>query len=433
MHGLIVIVGIMSPFTVKVVGTMPLGEIAFLLLLPILLAVRWRRAFGGHHNIVLALIGLWLLGQIVTDLYRKTPAVDWMRGQATIEFFLVDFICLAILTRQSSFRKMEFIVAFSLGTILTFRYQPTDLMQAYPWKFGFAEPVTVLLLVLASFFFRYRLYPVVFLIFGLLVFLNLIFNYRSEVLFLFVAVVLTLPLVPERIGRLRLLPGRHSFARVFVLAGLAALGGGLSILAIGLVTSHGYAGEHAQQKNEKQFQSNQGFLLTGRPEILVSSRAVLDSPILGHGSWAKDPKYAEMLNDLEIRNGLTTVDIDYVLEESNGLIPAHSHLMSAWVFAGIAGAPIWIFMFWITLRALSQLSLKSPPLSPLYGWMFTSFLWAILFSPFGGSVRITEAVTVNIVIDLLSQIDMPSSVKPIFRPATWKRNVYRRRMLQNVS
>ena len=431
-HALVVIIGVASPFTVRFVGSLPMGELLLLICLPLLLILRGKKAFGGRRTVVIVLIFVWLVGQIITDVYRHTDRYDWMRGQATIVFFLVDFFCFAILTKGSTTRKLTFFVAFSIGSLLALRYQPNELASEYPWKFGFDLPVTILFLLIASYFYRIRAYSPALGIFGFLVFLNLIFNYRSEILFLFITIVLAIPLIPERLGRLRLLPRRDSVARILVLAVMAATGAGLALLAIGLVTSSGGLGQRALQKNKAQFHSRQGILLTGRPEILVSSQAVIDDPILGHGSWAKDPKYAEMLYDLQVRNGESETDIDYVLEESKGLIPAHSHLMGAWVFSGIAGAFIWIYLFWITAKAVYKVYLYRPSLIPLYGWLFTSFLWAILFSPFGSTVRITEAVTINIVIDLLNTYADKSEAGPNRKSRAWKRKIPNRQVLQHA-
>ncbi|HWA93380.1 MAG TPA: hypothetical protein VG844_02175 [Terracidiphilus sp.] len=432
MNALIVIIGLTSPFTIKIVGSLPLGEIVLLLSLPSLLIMQGKNAFGGRRNTVVVLIAIWLLGQIVTDFYRNTDRYDWMRGQATIVFFLIDFICLAILTRENLVRKVAFLLAFAVGLIFAIRYQPNEMIRDYSWKFGYALPVTILVLLVASLFYRFRIYPIVLACFVLLIFFNFIFSFRSEILFLFVTIVLVVPLIPERIGRVRLLPPRKSIARVFVLAGLAVIGGGLSILSVNFIASAGLGGRRAQEKNTEQLESKQGLLLSGRPEILVSSQAVLDSPILGHGSWAKDPKYAEMLHDVEVRNGVSTLDMQYILEETNGLIPAHSQLMGAWVFAGIAGVPIWIYLFWISLKAVSKISLYRPALTPLYCWLFTSFLWAILFSPFGSTVRITEAFTINIVIDILNSGGPAHTMKRGRKFGKWKRTIRRRQALQNA-
>ena len=53
----------------------------------------------------------------------------------------------------------------------------------------------------------------------------------------------------------------------------------------------GYLGEDAQKKYEMEASGKYGVLLGGRTELLASLPAVYDSPILGHGSWAKNRIY----------------------------------------------------------------------------------------------------------------------------------------------
>ena len=57
----------------------------------------------------------------------------------------------------------------------------------------------------------------------------------------------------------------------------------------------GLLGENARQIYEQQARGDLGLLIGGRSEILVSIRAIMDSPIIGHGSWAKDYRYSETL------------------------------------------------------------------------------------------------------------------------------------------
>ena len=44
-------------------------------------------------------------------------------------------------------------------------------------------------------------------------------------------------------------------------------------------------------KYEQESAGYYGVLLGGRPELLAELPAVYDSPILGHGSWAREPLY----------------------------------------------------------------------------------------------------------------------------------------------
>ena len=117
-------------------------------------------------------------------------------------------------------------------------------------------------------------------------------------------------------------------------------------------------------------------MLGGRPEILVSSRAVLDSPILGHGSWAKDFKYNEMLNDLLIEQGKRENYLQDLDPDWRGLIPVHSHLMGAWVWAGILGAIFWAYIFWLVIKGIVRVSILRPP------WrQFMHIYWSSISGP----------------------------------------------------
>ena len=49
----------------------------------------------------------------------------------------------------------------------------------------------------------------------------------------------------------------------------------------------GMLGEKARQIYEQQAHGALGLLIDGRSEILASIHAIMDSPIVGRGSWAK--------------------------------------------------------------------------------------------------------------------------------------------------
>ncbi len=391
-------IGLTCSFIVRIVGDLPVGEILLLPLLPILLILHGRRVARPGMTLIGVLMGLWLVGQVLSDVLRGSEQNDWMRGDARIIFFAIDIICLMVLLAGNERRKTIFIAAYAVGSLLAVRFQPALGVESDLWKFGYSMGTIMIVVLLGSFFYRYRLYVVTAILLVAIMGVNLYENYRSPVLDLLVAGALVLPIVPERIGRLRLLPRAGSAGRVAVLAAFAL---GAGVLALGLVrlaTSTGIIGQEAQAKNQQQSQLKAGILLGGRPEILVSSRAVLDSPILGHGSYAKDLKYTEMLSDIQVENGIQTDLEDQ--EDSKGMIPAHSHLMSTWVQAGILGAIFWLYILWIVLKGIIRVATLRPPNAPLYAWMLVGFSWDILFSPFGNTARMQEALMLVIILDL---------------------------------
>lgn len=420
-------VGFATSFTVHLVGELPVAEAILVPVLPLLLVIHGRRVMRPSLRPVLLLMGLWLFGQVITDVYRGTATAKWMRGDAQILFFAVDLLGLAILLGGNERRKAIFVFGLATGSIAMARFTPSAYALDYPWKFGYSAGTITLVLLASCYFYGRRKYVAgVLLILGIAA-VNLLANYRSPVLGLLVAIVLVFPVIPERIGRMRILPRAGSTMRVVVLAGLALGAGWLAGRLVDFVTSAGLISEDAQAKNQSQSKAG-GILLGGRPEIQVSIHAVMDSPILGHGSWPQDYKYIEMLFDIVAEYG----DADasgIALETADGLIPAHSHIMAAWVWAGILGAAFWAYIFWFAIKGTIRVSNLRPPLAPLYAYLAIGLIWNILFSPFGLSMRILDAIAILIMCDLLEPgtVVAPSRARSFSRG--WQRQGPRERAL----
>ncbi|MGB6193298.1 MAG: hypothetical protein WBF42_12600, partial [Terracidiphilus sp.] len=186
--------------------------------LPLLLVVQGRRLNRVGVKPIYILMLLWLVSQAIADLYRQTPFVDWTRGEATIIFFAIDFAFFVVLLGQNQRRKLGFMVGFAIGSLLIARFAPTDLAADDPWKFGYATGVNLLAVLAGSYLFHIRRYLLCALVLIGMVGINLLANFRSPVLLMLIAAPFTLPLIPERIGRLRLLPRAGSFSRMAVLA-----------------------------------------------------------------------------------------------------------------------------------------------------------------------------------------------------------------------
>ena len=238
---------------------------------------------------------------------------------------------------------MLFIPGVALSSILKARYMPDPAAVDFPWKFGYAWGAILCTLLLSSFFYSRRRYLIAGLCVLGLILVNLLLNFRSPVLDLLVMIALVFPVIPEHISRLTILPRAGSTMRVVVLAALAMGAGALSNTAIHVVTKAGLLSEDAEAKNEEQSRAG-NLLLGGRPEFVVGLRAALDSPLIGHGSWATDYKYLEMLADMQEETGVN-FNIDPVEDQSGGMIPGHSAIITAWVWAGIPGLVFWVYVY----------------------------------------------------------------------------------------
>jgi len=182
---------------------------------------------------------------------------------------------------------------------------------------------------------------------------------------------------------------------------------GLVIMFMGFIFINGYEyvaqkgilGEKNLQKYESQASGNLGILIGGRSEILVSVYAIRDSPIIGHGSWAKDHRYADMLMYLKSVLGYTSAE-----PGEEGLIPSHSHIFGAWVEAGILGAVFWIWVLSLPIRVLTGSYRTKEPLSPLIIFFSFILIWDILFSPYGAERRFITPYYIIVMMSFLTGV-----------------------------
>jgi len=401
-------IGLTATATVHFVGDLPVSEVILLAILPVILAIHGRRVMKQEFKILFSLLALWLLGQMISDIYRHTATVDWIRGDAAIIFFGLDLLGLAVLLRKNERRKTIFLAGIALGSILFTYLQPSDYALDQPWKFGYATGVIYLTVLVSCFFYARRMYAITALLILGIAAVNLLENYRSPVAGLLLTIPLVFPIIPERFGRLRVMPSQGGAIRVVILLTLALGAVWVAGRLVDYVTSAGLISEEAREKNEAEKKG--GSLLGGRPEIQVSLQAVKDSPIIGFGSWPQDPKYTEMLIQIQVEQGVIESE-DMQLWESY-FIPTHSHLMGAWVWAGILGAAFWFYILWLTARATIRVAVLRPPLAPIYASLVTGMFWQVLFSPFGLNARVYDAIAIVIMIDLLEV--RPPHVKKMF-------------------
>lgn len=399
-------------------GRLLLTEVVLLAVLPMLLIQEGPRLMARGPRLILGLGLLWLFGQVATDLIRGTPFVDLARGWSKIAFTLINFAALYLLVGDRRRRLLSFALGMCLGwflmfavnpieaasvepwKFLIFAINPNEFASVEPWKFGVGAPVTILGLFLASVrpFSRMRLTQAA--IVGGLGFLNFLMGARlmGGVCFL-TAVYLTVQSVfagrNVHFGRI----GAFQFLVFGVIAIVPLI---LTYSAYSSMASSGWLGEDARRKFELQSSGKFGVLLGGRAESLASINAVMDSPIIGHGSWAKDSRYIDYLYKLyEFGYDPGTIIKEY---ERADIIPSHSYLMGAWVDAGMLGALFWAVVFWKIPALLIKWVSVVDPWSPLLIYFLVQFAWAILFSPYGHEARITAPYSIVMILFMTGRI-----------------------------
>ncbi|HEY0757965.1 MAG TPA: hypothetical protein VGD59_01780 [Acidisarcina sp.] len=384
------------------VGGLLFGSDFMLILgLPIVLTTNHKVLFYRPVRRVLVLAGLWLLAQIITDLIRGTEPKDFLRGWLKIGFTMAQFCVIWVLVHNSKKRVVLYAIGLALGTtlrILTFSnpYFVTD-----PWKFGFAFPASIAVLLYVSFLMRnrysvYHLLPLV-----ALAMLNVYEAYRSQAFILMITIVATHGYKSLRVSGRTLSKTK--------LAGIAVV---LILASVTVDKVYSYAaaqmwlGEGAYRKFELQSGGEGGVLLGGRSEILASSAAVADSPWIGHGSWPHDPKYLWIMI-VRLRSlGYHQLkdDENTQADAQNGTIPAHSALMGAWVEAGIFGAVFWVYILNLLVRYLVNLR-GDEPFFAFAMFQVILLAWDILFSPFAAERRFSVTYFLALLLAINYQRD----------------------------
>jgi hypothetical protein len=356
---------------IQTIGVLMASDIIVLAALPIAMLRHPERLREKPVPTILGLGVFWLLSQVATDLLRHSAPADYLRGWSKIVLVLINFVVLWSVVAQNRRRVLLYGIGIVLGGVLTLCLSPTDQMLDSPWKFGLSFPLTLLIILFVAWSDR-SLYLRIGVPLGILVVVHVFANTRSLALFCLLTAIFGLfhkssARKPGRVGGLR----------------LALLAGTVGICVFGFVqiythyAEQGVFGRYAQQKLEAQSSGEGGLLLGGRGEILASGQAVLDSPLLGHGSWAQDPTYIAILKEthaaLGYREFQTGPNKDY-------FIPAHSHILGAWVEGGLAGGIFWLYILIYAVISLLRVSGREP-LLPFFAFSGFLLIWDILFSP----------------------------------------------------
>jgi hypothetical protein len=390
-------------FNLDLIGSLPGNEVLLLAFLPVLLLAQGGRAFENQYVRFYVLAGGWFIGTLIADAYNAMPMYNREKGTARVAFFILDFMALAIFLN----RKTRRIVIFALSVAFVLLASSSQFSEDFSlrWKFGFSQGFAILALSGSSYFYAKQKYRKCFVISVVLAGLNLHYGFRSQLGVHFVSAVLILPLF-ARSGRRQ---GAQSPSRVLLLLALALGAAYAANATIKYAARHGFFDESQNAKFLGQSGGDYGVLVGGRPETLVAIQAIRDSPFIGHGSFPFGLKYVQMRQDIQYQHGYS--DTDQPEDVDYPVIPTHSHLTMAWVEGGILGGICWIYILILTIRGTVRLTSLRPPLSPLYSYLLVSFLWDILYSPFGSVNRIRAAFYILLSYSILAT-PLAASTRP---------------------
>jgi O-antigen ligase len=143
-------------------------------------------------------------------------------------------------------------------------------------------------------------------------------------------------------------------------------------------------------------QGKYGLLIGGRSDLIACIKAISDSPIFGHGSWAKDCFYSDYLKDFLFYN-----EYSKIFTDKNCLIPGHSIILEAWIFSGFIGFVFWLYILFLIIGKIRYNFSQSNKFTTTLIFLNLLVFWHLFLSPYGG-IRIIEFplyVTILIFLD----------------------------------
>lgn len=391
----LVLVGVSCAFSTTLVGMLPYAEIFTTLGFPFLLRKHGKILLRPGTRTVLYMMGLWLFSQVLSDVFNDSLMNNRIKGMARVISFAIDFCVFSMLVGKNT-KRIILVTLGLVGSELIRLPSYGPLSVSTQWKYGGSLTVSMLVMLLGSYLCLKRRYLLFVACVAIVAFLNLHYAFRSQIAVDLVALVFSLPLFPMG-ARSNVVA--HAF-RTMALLTLSLGAIWLSQKILHEAVNAGLFEASVQEKFETQSSGKLGVLFGARPEIPVALRAIADAPLLGHGSYAVDPKYWVMLADYQYKYGYSESDYSVDLEDPG--IPTHSHLTASWVEGGVLSSFFWFYVLWLIIRGIMIVSEKRPLLTPLYAFLFISFSWDILFSPFGYDRRIFEAFFIVLLVNLTS-------------------------------
>lgn len=368
-----VAVGALFHVSFQLQGQFFAGELLLLALTPLLVFDRFYRqrdllrtrqaTLWSPMNALLVALGVTFLGYFISDLYRDNAPQDFLRGWARLMFLGIDLLAVAMIVsvRRSNFWLL--LLGYGAGGVLVLLVQQVPFSL---WKLGYAEPVTAAVVAAVCLMRSPGWQGMVLLVTGLA---NIWLDYRSMAAFVVVvALILWLNRWSQR--------GGVKIVGVLLVSFLA-------VVAIG-------GAYYASQApfSERRQASNSGRL----SNAIVGFSAILESPLIGYGSWGRDTRFAKLYAAVNARMQKTEESALYDFDAiRQATIVAHSQLLESWIEGGVLGITFFLaYLFWL-IKGLHALVFKVrySAVLPLLAFCMVSGLWALFMSPFKGMTRFT--------------------------------------------
>jgi len=387
------LLGLGTRLQIQVIGYLPFTEIFLLLAIPFYLPRIQSSGAMRRTGWCVPLLLIWLVSLLASDLYRETQWSLAARGIARIVIFVVAIPFFTWFLRSGCYDK---VLWWAIGSL------PSFALSAYVFRGGVHEGremvygdanikydthwggVLGIAVVIISLLLYQRSRILCYVANAGLGAFHIANAMRAAGALAILSTVITAGLNAVRGSKRRLASITWiSWWRLTAIAVLVAIAGYGVAAWYGQSARLGHFGELARTKYESQARNRFGLLAGGRPEFVGGLLAISESPFVGYGSWPLDRNriFERACDIMNVR-----LDPSYYTK-GYPLIPSHSHILGAWVEAGMLGMFFFLYIFWVAARAV-YLPIRDE--NRLRFWLVSTclpLLWAIVFSPISGRLE----------------------------------------------
>lgn len=364
-----ILFGLTFQYSFDLVGKLFLSQIVVIVLF-FYLFLKQEQNFKVFNRTIYIIGTLWLLNQIISDIFNESTFRDYTRGNIKI---ILTMMALYVFDRISFKYSLALLILCVLSTIETFDLFTKLNVSSFQsiWKFGLGITLTFVFLYIDYFIKNKKFTNII----GIIIFLIGLYSLFIGTRYLFLFNTITCYFLFQ--NDLFKIKSKKKIIFNFV---------GFLFLFFGIIAIYNYSfktgsvDQYLTSKNIKQSSGDYGVFLGGRHEILSSYKAISDAPILGHGSWAKNCKYIDYLN-----YQLYKLNYEIIKEYGDCQIPSHSVILESWVNSGIFGFIFWFYILNILIKRFKENVINSQSVDPIFVFMFTLCFWDILFSPYGAN------------------------------------------------
>lgn len=410
------LIGLGSSTQINIGGYTAISELLLVLYMPIAMAKNWGLFRRDRCTTILWLLIVWGFGQLATDLSIGNYFAFMIRGLIPpVGIFAALITIYPLLKRNPDGLKWILLGTAISGVVSIFVFQhgaDIDVVEVRSgaksaaeavmgYKLFWVDKLNEWLALSVKGWYMYMPHGGNVVIAAFLAVFGLASGGRSSFL---VGAVSTL---------LLLFGGKSSRKMMWLKKNWLILVGLLVVLmpivkfTYQYAASSGWMGERELEKyeNDVKGRSNLETLMVGRAEFFISLRAIVDKPLMGHGSHALDRAGYKV--NFFIKHGVDEETLQRIqrAEKAFGVrtIPAHSHIACFWMWAGIPGLLPWIYILILLCKTLFRRMHVYPPYYGYFALIIPTMFWHIFFSPFGSRINMAVLIAACLVVQTMER------------------------------